>query len=179
MKGIIFTEFLELVEREFGLDVLDQMLESAGDKGVYTSVGSYDHRDLVSLIISLSKLTKTSAEELQRVFGQAVFINLYNSLPDSAPIADCKTTFQFIRQVENYIHLEVKKLYPDAKPPQFDFLSESESTLEFDYHSARCMPHVCLGLIQGCSNKLNEKLTIQMDNQSTDGSHVRFHLSVE
>ncbi|MDF5144426.1 guanylate cyclase, partial [Vibrio parahaemolyticus] len=27
MKGIIFTEFMELVEEKFGLDVLDQVLD--------------------------------------------------------------------------------------------------------------------------------------------------------
>ncbi|EOG7766780.1 heme NO-binding domain-containing protein, partial [Vibrio parahaemolyticus] len=56
MKGIIFTEFMELVESKFGLEVLDQVLELSDDEGVYTSVGSYDHRDLVKLIVNLSKV---------------------------------------------------------------------------------------------------------------------------
>ncbi|CAH0536139.1 heme NO-binding domain-containing protein [Vibrio marisflavi] len=178
MKGIIFTEFLELVEAKFGIEVLENMLEMSDDTGVYTAVGSYDHKDLVNLIVSLSKLTKVAVEDLQQVFGRAVFMNLYKSLRNSAPIVDCKTTFQFLRQVENYIHIEVKKLYPDANPPKFNFLSESESTLEFDYHSARCMSHVCLGLVQGCADKLDETLDIKMTNQVDDGSHVRFNLSV-
>ena len=58
MKGIIFTEFMELVEEKFGLDVLDDVLEMSGDEGIYTSVGSYDHRDLVKLIVNLSKKTQ-------------------------------------------------------------------------------------------------------------------------
>ncbi|GAL28660.1 guanylate cyclase-related protein [Vibrio variabilis] len=33
MKGIIFTEFMELVEEKFGLDVLDEVLEMSGDEG--------------------------------------------------------------------------------------------------------------------------------------------------
>ncbi|MGF1754528.1 heme NO-binding domain-containing protein, partial [Vibrio makurazakiensis] len=49
MKGIIFTEFLELVEQKFGLDMLNEVLKLSGDGGVYTSVGSYDHRKLVIL----------------------------------------------------------------------------------------------------------------------------------
>lgn len=36
MKGIIFTEFMELVEEKFGLDVLDQVLDLSNDEGVYT-----------------------------------------------------------------------------------------------------------------------------------------------
>ncbi|TOB55774.1 guanylate cyclase, partial [Vibrio parahaemolyticus] len=34
MKGIIFTEFMELVESKFGLEVLDQVLELSDDEGV-------------------------------------------------------------------------------------------------------------------------------------------------
>ncbi len=33
MKGIIFTEFMELVESKFGLEVLDQVLELSDDEG--------------------------------------------------------------------------------------------------------------------------------------------------
>ncbi len=57
MKGIIFTEFMELVEEKFGLDVLDQVLDLSNDEGVYTAVGSYDHKDLVKLIVNLSKVS--------------------------------------------------------------------------------------------------------------------------
>ena len=28
MKGVVFTEFLELVESEFGLEIADEMLEA-------------------------------------------------------------------------------------------------------------------------------------------------------
>ncbi|TON45787.1 guanylate cyclase, partial [Vibrio parahaemolyticus] len=69
MKGIIFTEFMELVESKFGLEVLDQVLELSDDEGVYTSVGSYDHRDLVKLIVNLSKVSDIPPEQLQEVFG--------------------------------------------------------------------------------------------------------------
>ncbi|CAM3703874.1 Heme NO binding protein [Vibrio aquimaris] len=69
-----------MAEEKFGLDALGQLLANACDQGVYTVVGNYDHKDLVRLIVQLSKQTDTSAEELQRVFGQSVFDNLYQSL---------------------------------------------------------------------------------------------------
>ena len=75
MKGIIFTEFLELVEEKFGLELLEEVLDMSEDEGIYTSVGSYDHKDLVKLIINLSKKTDIDAGSLQRVFGQSVFKN--------------------------------------------------------------------------------------------------------
>ncbi|MFA0728541.1 guanylate cyclase, partial [Vibrio sp. 10N.222.48.A4] len=36
MKGIIFTEFLELVEDKFGLELLEEVLEMSEDEGIYT-----------------------------------------------------------------------------------------------------------------------------------------------
>ncbi|MGF1778666.1 heme NO-binding domain-containing protein [Vibrio nomapromontoriensis] len=178
MKGIIFTEFMELVEEKFGLDVLDEVLEMSGDEGVYTSVGSYDHRDLVKLIVNLSKKTNIDPATLQQVFGQTVFNALLRSLPDNAGINNSNSTFQFIRHVENYIHVEVKKLYADAQPPKFHFVSENESEMVMDYESARCMSHVCLGLIEGCANHFGEKIEVNMVPQTDDNSVVRFHLTL-
>ena len=179
MKGIIFTEFLELVEDKFGLELLDEVLEMSDDEGVYTSVGSYDHHDLVKLIINLSKKTKVDPEALQRVFGQSVFKNLLASVPNKASLNHSYNTFQFIQHVERYIHVEVKKLYPDAQPPEFDFITQNEANLVFDYKSARCMSHVCLGLIEGCAEYHNETISVEMAPQTADGSVVRFNLKIE
>lgn len=178
MKGIIFTEFLELVEQQFGLEVLDKMLEMSEDEGIYTSVGSYDHHSLVKLIVSLSKTTDIPPEALQEVFGETVFINLLNTLPNNAGLLDCTHCFDFIRHVEEYIHVEVKKLYPDANPPKFDFVSESETELVFDYKSARCMGHVCVGLLKGCAKHFNQEIEIASKTLNEQGSEVRFTVNL-
>jgi len=175
MKGIIFSEFLDLVEDTFGLDVCQKMLDNSGDEGAYTRVGTYDHKDLVKLIVSLSKLTGVSIEELQQVYGKSVFQTLYRSMPSLE--GKSSDTFDFIKQVESYIHLEVKKLYAEASPPKFKFISNTESEMVMDYLSARCFSHVCLGLIQGCAAHFNESIYIQMIPIQQDGSQVRFTLT--
>ncbi|UJF20024.1 heme NO-binding domain-containing protein [Vibrio sp. SS-MA-C1-2] len=178
MKGIIFTEFMDLVEQTFGLDILDKVLDDAKDEGIYTSVGSYDHRDLVKLIIHLSKTTNISPEQLQEVFGEAVFLNLLNTVLPDIQLRESDSCFQFIRHVEEYIHVEVKKLYPDAKPPCFKFISENETQLVMEYASARCMSHVCLGLIKGCAKHFNQKVDVQLDPVTQDGSQVQFTITL-
>ena len=130
MKGIIFAEFLELVEDSFGLEVCQKMLDENQNDGVYTSVGTYDHHDLIKLIVSLSKLTGVSIEDLQEIYGKSVFITLFNSMPGLEGKSD--STFGFIKSVEEYIHIEVKKLYPNATPPRFNFISATESQLVMD-----------------------------------------------
>jgi len=81
MKGIIFSEFIELVEKTFGLAVCQDMLEENNDEGIYTSTGTYNHLNLVKLIISLSKLTNISVGTLQKTYGKSVFISLLKSMP--------------------------------------------------------------------------------------------------
>lgn len=47
MKGIIFTEFLEMVEDRFSPEIADRIIEASDlpSRGVYTAVGTYDHTD--------------------------------------------------------------------------------------------------------------------------------------
>ena len=175
MKGIIFTEFLDIVERTFDLEVCQSMLDMANEPGVYTSVGSYEHQRLVKLIICLHKVTGVSPENLQQTFGRAVFPRLLTLLPNY-DFSD-SNTFDFIRSVESYIHQEVKKLYPDTTPPRFEFSNETETTLTMDYHSARCMGYVCLGLLEGCADYFEQHLDIALE-PTTSKNCVRFHLSL-
>jgi hypothetical protein len=48
----------------------------------------------------------------------------------------------------------------------------------FDYKSARCMSHVCLGLIEGCAQHFDESLNIAMENNDKSGNDVRFKVTV-
>ena len=42
MKGMVFIEFLELVEEKFGLEMVDNIIEQSNleSEGVYTLVGA-------------------------------------------------------------------------------------------------------------------------------------------
>lgn len=50
--------------------------------------------------------------------------------------------------------------------------------MTMDYHSARCMGHVCMGVLEGCANYFNQSLTIAMQPMNTSQSHVRFSLTL-
>jgi hypothetical protein len=49
MKGMVFTEFLEMVEAKFSADMVDDIISDSDlpNGGAYTSVGTYDHSELV------------------------------------------------------------------------------------------------------------------------------------
>ncbi len=54
------------------LELLEEVLEMSEDEGIYTSVGSYDHKDLVKLIINLSKKTDIDAGVTTRIWAVGI-----------------------------------------------------------------------------------------------------------
>ena len=55
MKGIVFTEFLELVEDKFGLEMVDKIISEAQleSNGTYTTIGTYSFSEMLQLLQNL------------------------------------------------------------------------------------------------------------------------------
>lgn len=70
--------------------------------------------------------------------------------------------------VESYIHMEVKKLYSDAELPSFICVSPNPGRLEMTYRSARNLPDLAEGLIQGTADYFNERVEINRESISED-----------
>ncbi len=79
MKGIVFSEFLELVEEKFGLETVDHLIESTelASGGAYTAVGTYPHSEMVALVVALSQKSGIPVPDLLKVFGHHLF-NTFN-----------------------------------------------------------------------------------------------------
>ena len=75
MKGIIFTEFLELVEKKFGLAMVDDIIEESKveSQGIYTSVGTYPSHEMFQLIGVLSEKTKLTKDQLLQTYAEYFF----------------------------------------------------------------------------------------------------------
>lgn len=174
MKGIVFTEFLEMVEQTYSYEMVDNLLtqNELPSGGIYTSIGTYAHQEMVTLVTDLSKKTQTPVPDLLNAFGQYLFGTFekgYPSFFESAPNA-----FDFLESIEQHIHVEVKKLYPDAQLPRFTTRRINDVTMEMIYHSDRSMADFALGLIQKTLEHYNEKATVLKENILENGSEVRF-----
>lgn len=171
MKGIIFTEFGEMVESVFGFDTLDEIIERSDlpSGGNYTAVGTYDHGEIVSLVSNLSEVTETPVPDLLKAFGTYLFHRFAKLYP--AFIEGEENALGFLSRVEDHIHVEVLKLYPQAELPRFDTRWISENELEMIYHSNKHLEDVAEGLIVGCLEHYGENGKIERG----DGDHgVRF-----
>ena len=171
MKGIIFTEFLDLVEEKFGFEMQDAIIEECDlpSGGSYTAVGTYPHTEIVSLVVKLSEKTEIPVPDLLQVYGEHLFGRFTVLYPPF--FEGSQTAFSFLAGVESNIHVEVKKLYPNAELPWFDIQRTEPGTLIMDYRSSRHLEDVAEGLIRGCLKHFNQPSTITREDLA-DG--VRF-----
>lgn len=174
MKGVIFTEFLEMVEEKFGLERVDQVIMDANlpSEGAYTSVGNYPHTEMVSMVMSLHRATQIPVTELLVSFGRFLFgrfASHYDTL-----LKGIDDPFELLENLEKVIHQEVKKLYPDARPPMIETVTRTPDSIVMIYNSHRAFSAVAEGLILGCSDYYGIPLAIAQEYLQADGTKVRF-----
>jgi hypothetical protein len=150
MKGLVFTEFLDLVDHAFGEEVTDAVVAACplASGGIYTSIGTYDAGELHVMVGALSERTGRTAEELQRAYGEALFSRFAVLHPDL--FARHRDPFSLLEAVEDEIHVEVRKIYPDAELPSLRTSRPAPLTLVLRYRSGRNLPAFCEGLARGC-----------------------------
>jgi hypothetical protein len=150
MKGMVFTEFLEMVEAKFSAGMMDAILAETNlaSGGAYTAVGTYDHEELVDMVFTLSRHSGIPVPDLIKNFGRHLFTvfsknyRIFENVPDA---------FTFLYGIEEIIHAEVIKLYPDAVLPSFECKRDGNQ-LYLTYHSHRHLADLAEGLILGSAD---------------------------
>ncbi len=174
MKGIVFTEFLELVEDKFGLEMVDNIISNSTleSEGVYTAVGTYSFSEMLQLLQHLSENTGISIDNLLLVYAEHFFSVIEKSYPGL--LATYKDPIEMISSIENHIHVEVRKIYPDAELPTFEVVEKTEDSLIMIYTSSRAMHHFGLGLMNKTFEHFNSSAKIELEKIKEDGTEVRF-----
>lgn len=159
MKGLIFTVFLEMVEEKYGFEIADKIItvSNLDSKGIYTSVGTYDHKELFILLKNLSELSGESQNVILIKYGEFAFTKF--AVKYSYLLKDVNDLFTFLESIDNYIHVEVLKLYPDAELPKFETIRVSNNKLILKYTSKRKMSSFAEGLLNGSINHFSSDTT--------------------
>jgi len=167
MKGIVFTEFMEHVEDALGLAMVDEMIQSTRPQsgGCYTSVGTYASDELMAYVKFLSDKTGHPASQLIEGFGMHLAKAFSKKFSDF--FKNCQSTIDFLKTVDNHIHVEVRKLYPDADLPEFTY-NETGETFTLVYKSKRNLADLAHGLILGCAQYYQDKLQITRRDEAKD-----------
>lgn len=172
---MVFTQFLEMVEDRFSPEVADAIIVRADlpSGGAYTSVGTYDHAEIIALVSELSQETGLPTPALVSAFGEHLFQRFSELYPRF--FGDKTSAFDFLKSVEHYIHVEVRKLYPDAELPSLTCQFDGDR-MTIVYRSKRQMADLAQGLMRGCITHFDEAIEIDRQDDLEDGSTV-FNLS--
>ena len=132
-------------------------------------------RELLQLVTQLSSETDTPVPDLVKAFGHHFFAVLANQYGDM--LKGVTSSIDLLANVENYIHVEVKKLYPAAELPRFEFQQIAEKEWHLDYFSKRPFADLAEGLIEAAAKHYGDPLIIDReDRPADDGYSARFTL---
>ena len=92
-------------------------------------------------------------------------------------LTDVTSVNDILSTLDDKIHPEVLKLYPDAELPRFELEKQEENELVLIYRSSRKMSDFAEGLIEACMNHFNEEGKVQSVQLDQNGEIVRFIIS--
>ena len=159
MKGIIFNLAEEVVTSLHGEDVWDAILERAAVDGAYTSLGSYPDEELTALVVAASELLSSSPDAVLRSLGEGAMPLLAERFPSF--FAGHTSSRSFILTLNDIIHAEVRKLYPDATVPDFGFERPSDAEVLIVYESPRQLCALAEGFVAGAANHYGEAVVME------------------
>ena len=177
MKGIIFTEFLELVEEKFGLGMVDKIINQSklDSGGVYTSVGTYEFSEMLQLISHLSENTDISIDDLLLVYSEHLFKALIKAHPNL--VEHYKDPMNLLASIENHIHVEVQKIYPDAQLPTFELEERTDTKMVMVYKSDKALYMLGKGLMLETFKLFKVPGNVEFEKLNEKGTEVRFYIN--
>lgn len=178
MKGVVFTEFLSFVAKQHDDDFVDDLLHEAGlGEAAYTAVGTYEFAELAKLVGAYCGLTETPFPVALHAFGRHLADVFQTKFHDFYASQACVLTF--LASIDDKIHVEVRKLYPDAELPRFTVVEADRGRLVVDYASCRPLADLAVGLIEGSSTFYKQAVRIdRLDIRDDAGTRQRFEIRV-
>lgn len=175
MKGVLFNVVEEVITAEFGADAWDDLLHRAELDGAYTALGSYPDSDMTGLVVAASEKLGVAVSDVLMLVGRKAFDGLAARYPGS--LDGATTAAVFLEDVENYIHPEVRKLYPDAVLPEFTFADLGEGWMRMGYRSPRGLDYLAEGLVHGAADHFGETVEVRRPDVESRPNETILHLS--
>ena len=167
-----------MIEKNYGLDTVDSIIAACEleSGGAYTAVGTYPHEEILSLLGALSSELSVPIPQLLFTFGEYLFFRFSKAYPSFFNKGG--SCFDFLCGIENVIHTEVRKLYPEAQLPRFELSQQGEGELKMIYFSERQLEDLAEGLISGCIKYFEEDISLKRGEDGNSlNSGVTFTLS--
>ena len=178
MLGVVFTTLIEMLEEKVSPEFADEVINDAdlANDGAYTSVGYYPFSEMQKIVGVLVEKTGKPVEALLHDFGYYLFGRLAQA--HGQVMSGRKDLLDALDVLDNDIHVQVRKLYPDADLPTFSVVSRTEKTMVLEYYSVRELAPLAEGLMDGAAEFFGQ--TISRVTTKIDKPHTyEFLITVE
>ena len=178
MKGVIFVELVKMAEAAFGDETVDMVLDKADleNGGAFTTVGNYPCSELVKIVVAFSEHSGLSPEVLQKKFGHWIMAHFVVTYPQF--FKDKTDAFAMLESIEAEIHVEVRKLYPEAELPTFATERTTPNQMKMVYESPRPLSAFCHGMIEACLAHFDEDGDISRQAHPTNENVTNFEITL-
>ena len=172
MKGIVFTEFLGMVDDTFGPVVTDSVVSDVDPPsgGVYMTLGTYSCEELIALLRTLEQRVGMTMPALLRTYGRHLFGRFVVHHPEL--IQRYYDSFSMLERLDDTIHKEVRRHYPDSELPRFTCRRESPDHMIMVYSSLRPLADLAQGMMEGCGQHFGEVVAIERTDHQDDKLNV-------
>ena len=161
MKGLVFNLLEDFIVEGWGEEAYEEIFAECPlkTKEPFVGPGTYPDSDLVTIAqVGAAKLGVTLDEALV-AFGKFSFPRLAAKVPKIMRYQrDAK---RFLMSIDSVIHVEVRKLFPEAVTPRFTCVDVGEDRLEIRYESDRGLCRFMEGLLLGVAEHFETDIAFE------------------
>jgi hypothetical protein len=176
MKGVVFNIFEDFIVEGWGEEAYEALLDACPlhTKEPFVGPGTYPDTDLIMLVTRACQRFGVEAPDALRLFGTFMFPELAGRF---STFVEGHTAKSFLMSVHDVIHVEVRKLFPDAVTPSFHYEDPGGDELVIHYSSKRQLCFLMEGLLDGVGEHFGVTIERTHDVCMHDGADAcRFGL---
>ncbi|TQF67571.1 heme NO-binding domain-containing protein [Pseudoalteromonas luteoviolacea] len=178
MKGHIFILLEDFISEVAGDELLYDALDACSfdTRQGFVRTENYPDEHLVELVGIVVDKIGMPLSQAHFGFGQWLYPKLASLLP--AQFTQHPHPAYVLKKLDDLHSIELKKLYPDAQPPAFKYVSTSPYSAELIYTSPRKLFDLVKGVLAGMSDYYKVEITVDMQaHWRGDENCARFLLS--
>ena len=171
MKGIIFNLLESLVIEKFGDEANEEIYAECnflGDAPPFLGPVTYEDSDLLAIVDMLSEKVNLPVDDLLYKFGKYSFPILAEKFPNFLENID--SALEFLKNVNDIIHLEVRKLLDEAHPPVIIIEETGADRASLHYISQRKLCRMLEGILEGVADHFKGKISYSHRQCMKDGA---------
>ena len=170
MEGIIFNRLEYFIVEGWGLAKFQKIFEQCPIhvQMPYVEPGTYPGAHLLAIIDQTRAELGISISEALRSFGRFAFPRLAENF--SFFVREFQQPKPFLKTVHGIIHLEVPKVYANAKTPLITFQAPAPGRLIMHYVSRRKLCALFAGRVEGTGNYYQVPLSLSQTGCAREGA---------